>query len=162
MGVCGSKPKACVKVGSGMGFSKRRRRKHNRGRRVKKAHSSRNVNRVEPSNLNHISSYTNPAFQVGNGESWYDPGSVIDSDDEFYSVQDDVSQCGSLSNVVTPRFANNGMLEPQPNPNDAKNSGKDEETSGALHIFGFNSLLPCLACDDRRITAVGASSMRKR
>lgn len=60
MGVCGSKPKGCVGMKGKLNLQKKRRKQ----RRVKKAHSSINRTRVEPSNSNKKDvSFTNPAFQ---------------------------------------------------------------------------------------------------
>ncbi|KAL0343932.1 UNVERIFIED_CONTAM: hypothetical protein Sangu_1280600 [Sesamum angustifolium] len=172
MGVCGSKPKGCVGMKDKLKLQKKRRK---RSRRVKKAHSSNNRNRVEPSNQKDVS-YTNPAFQ-GHSESWFDPDAVIDSDgeDEFYSVQDDVSQAGSLSNVVTPRFSNqvaygNGT-DSQLSSDDPQCQDENAERNemGALHSCGFisNAFLPCLACDEsldgkRKSQSLGGPSTRKR
>ncbi|KAL2240463.1 UNVERIFIED_CONTAM: hypothetical protein Sindi_0687500 [Sesamum indicum] len=172
MGVCGSKPKGCVGMKGKLKLQKKHRK---RTRRVKKAHSSNNKNRVEPSNQKDLS-YTNPAFQ-GHSESWFDPDAVIDSDgeDEFYSVQDDVSQAGSLSNVVTPRFSNQVVYG---NGTDSQLSSDDPQCqdenaerneTGALHSCGFisNAFLPCLACDEsldgkRKLQSLGGPSTRKR
>ncbi|KAL0450604.1 UNVERIFIED_CONTAM: hypothetical protein Slati_1616800 [Sesamum latifolium] len=157
------------------GKLKLQKKRKKRTRRVKKAHSSNNRNRVEPSNQKDLS-YTNPAFQ-GHSESWFDPDAVIDSDgeDEFYSVQDDVSQAGSLSNVVTPRFSNQVVYG---NGTDSQLSSDDPQCqdenaerneTGALHSCGFisNTFLPCLACDEsldgkRKSQSLGGPSTRKR
>ncbi|KAL8521559.1 hypothetical protein ACS0TY_011906 [Phlomoides rotata] len=128
------------------------------------------MNRVEPSNETDLS-YTNPAFQ-GSRRNFFDTDVVIDSDgeDEFYSVQDDVSQVGSLSNVVTPRFSNQVM----PNGIDFQLSFDDEENArkneaGSLHSCAFisNALLPCLACDEtldgkKKLSSVGGPSIKKK
>ncbi|KAL8533277.1 hypothetical protein ACS0TY_009607 [Phlomoides rotata] len=128
------------------------------------------MNRVEPSNEKDLS-YTNPAFQ-GSRRNFFDTDVVIDSDgeDEFYSVQDDVSQVGSLSNVVTPRFSNQVM----PNGIDFQLSFDDEENArkneaGSLHSCAFisNALLPCLACDEtldgkKKLSSVGGPSIKKK
>ncbi|KAL0377497.1 UNVERIFIED_CONTAM: hypothetical protein Sradi_3055200 [Sesamum radiatum] len=172
MGVCGSKPKGCVGMKGKLKLQKKRKK---RTRRVIKAHSSNNRNRVEPSNQKDLS-YNNPAFQ-GHSESWFDPDAVIDSDgeDEFYSVQDDVSQAGSLSNVVTPRFSNqvvygNGT-DSQLSSDDPQCQDENAERNepGALHSCGFisNAFLPCLACDEsldgkRKSQSLGGPSTRKR
>ncbi|KAL8532083.1 hypothetical protein ACS0TY_008626 [Phlomoides rotata] len=128
------------------------------------------MNRVEPSNEKDLS-YTNPAFQGGSRRNFFDTDVVIDSDgeDEFYNVQDDVSQVGSLSNVVTPRFSNQVM----PNGIDFQLSFDDEENArkneaGSLHSCAFisNALLPCLACDEtldgkKKLSSVGGPSIKK-
>ncbi|KAL3833195.1 hypothetical protein ACJIZ3_007931 [Penstemon smallii] len=184
MGACGSKPKGCIGMRGKLKLQKKR--KKHRTRRVKKTLSSTNTSRVEPSNQADLS-FNNPAFQ-GSSESWFDPDAVIDSEDEFYSVQDDVSQAGSISNVVTPRFSNlvsccNGS-EHQMNSDDPQNEVKspalslaqclDEtsrrEESGTLHSCGFlsNAFLPCLACDEsldgkKKTPSIGGGpSTRKR
>ncbi|KAL2523469.1 hypothetical protein Fot_27392 [Forsythia ovata] len=163
MGACVSKPKGCVGV-------KNKLKKPIR-RRGKKSHNlSYKLNRVEPSKNPSDLSYNNPSFQ-GNGEPWFDLDSVIDSDgeDEFYSVQDDVSQAGSISTGVTPRFSNlahcNGtefqLISDEP-PNEVRDSANLEKASvqcrdesagndddmGISHNCGLlsNTLLPCLAC----------------
>ncbi|KAL3629295.1 hypothetical protein CASFOL_026517 [Castilleja foliolosa] len=191
MGVCGSKPKGCVVGMKGKMKLPKKRRKQGR-RRMKKAHSSINKNRVEPSDPKDLS-FTNPAFQ-GNSESWFDTDGVIDSDgeDDFYSIQDDGSQAGSLSNLITPRFANqvsfdNSGIDYQPtfedHQNEVKNQALLEKSSsryedenvrmnevGPFHNCGFlsNALRPCLTCDEcldvkRKSQILGGSmSMRKR
>ncbi|XP_051141329.1 uncharacterized protein LOC127258510 [Andrographis paniculata] len=184
MGVCVSKPKACV----GMKGKLKRKRNRQRTRRIKKAHSANNRNRVEPSSQRDIS-FSNPAFQ-GNSDSWYDPDIEIDSDgeDEFYSVQDDVSQAGSLSNVVTPRFSNNvvgggnstdSQLSSDDPQNEVKNSVSFDKSSvqcdgensntAALHSCGCisNTCLPCLACDEdsdgkKKPPTVGGAIIKKK
>lgn len=156
--MCGSKPKGCVGMKGKLNLQKKRRRQTTS--RVKKAHSANNRNRVEPSNQKKDVSISNPAFQ-GSSEAWFDPDALIESDgeDEFYSVQDDVSQAGSLSNVVTPRFSNqviHGNGDSQLNSDDPQNVVKnpaqreDENEAGALHSCGFisNTFLPCIACDE--------------
>ncbi|KAL8466828.1 hypothetical protein ACS0TY_035770 [Phlomoides rotata] len=129
------------------------------------------MNRVELSNEKDLS-YTNPAFQGGSRRNFFDTDVVIDSDgeDEFYNVQDDVSQVGSLSNVVTPRFSNQVM----PNGIDFQLSFDDEENArkneaGSLHSCAFisNALLPCLACDEtldgkKKLSSVGGPSIKKK
>lgn len=71
----------------------------------------------------------------------------------------DVSQAGSLSNVVTPRFSNqviHGNGDSQLSSDDPQNVVKnpaqreDENEAGALHSCGFisNTFLPCIACDE--------------
>ncbi|KAK6155134.1 hypothetical protein DH2020_009382 [Rehmannia glutinosa] len=166
MGVCGSKPKGCVGMKDKLKLQKKRRRQ--RTRRTKKTHSSNNKNRVEPSDPKDLS-FSNPAYQ----------GSIAD-----------VSQAGSLSNVVTPRFSNqvthgNGT-DSQLNFDDPQNEVKnpasldksssqyeDENArmndSGMLHNCGFisNAFLPCLACDEsldvkRKSPSLGGPSSRKR
>lgn len=105
MGSCASTPKGCVGVGSGLNLRRKHRR---RKRRSAKAQSFCNkLSKVEPSNSTDVS-YRNPAFQ-GSSEAWYDPDTVTDSDcdEDFYSVQDDISQLGSGSTVVTPRSSDN-------------------------------------------------------
>ncbi|KAL3525981.1 hypothetical protein ACH5RR_014353 [Cinchona calisaya] len=101
MGACGSKPSGCVGVGK-------------TGRRIRRTTNtqsfSHKLNKVEPSHSTDLS-YRNPTFQ-GNSEAWFDPETAIndsEGDDDFYSVQDDMSQIGSgsLSNVVTPRYSDN-------------------------------------------------------
>lgn len=186
MGLCVSKPKACV----GMKGKLKKKRNRHRTRRSKKAHSANNRNRVEPSSQRDIS-FSNPAFQ-GNSDSWHDPGIEIESDgeDEFYSVQDDISQAGSLSNVVTPRFSNHvgggGSMDSQLSFDDAQNEVRnsvsfdkssvqcDGESSrrhetGALHSCGCiaNTCIPCLACDEesnakRKAPVVGGIIMKKK
>ncbi|GFP79292.1 protein enhanced disease resistance 2 [Phtheirospermum japonicum] len=172
MGVCGSKPKGCVGVKGKMKLPKKRRKQGKR--RMKKAHSSINKNRVEPSDPKDLS-FTNPAFQ-GNSESWFDTDGVIESDgeDDFYSIQDDISQAGSLSNLVTPRFANqvssdNNGIDFQPTFDDHQNENVRTNETGPFHNCGFrsNALRPCLACDEcldvkRKSHILGGSSMRKR
>ncbi|GER35792.1 hypothetical protein STAS_12086 [Striga asiatica] len=160
MGVCGSKPKGCVGMKGKLNLQKTRR-KH-RTRRIKKAHSSVSKNRVEPSDPKDRS-FNNPAYQ-GNSDSWFDTDGVIESDgdDEFYSIQDDISQAGSLSNIVTPRFANQvpcaNNIDSQPICDDpqteVKNSALLDKSSaqveGETINCGFisNALLPCIACDE--------------
>ncbi|KAK4367478.1 hypothetical protein RND71_011270 [Anisodus tanguticus] len=105
MGACASKPKGCVKI-SGRKFVNRKKRKVNRRRNVSKTHSaSQNLSKIEPSS-SADRSFSNPASQ-GNGESWFDLEMVIESDceDDYHSVQDVFSQCGSFSNGVSPSFS---------------------------------------------------------
>ncbi|EYU34126.1 hypothetical protein ABFS82_08G018500 [Erythranthe guttata] len=153
MGVCGSKPKGCVGMKNKLNLQKKRRRR----RRIKGGphHPSINRNRVEPSDPKDLA-FTNPSFQ-GSSEAWFDPDAMIDSDgddDEFYSVQDDVSQAGSLSNVVTPRFSNQvaygNNTDSQVSCGDSQNEEQSRNESGSLHSCGFisNTFLPCLACDE--------------
>ncbi|KAH6791111.1 hypothetical protein C2S51_006117 [Perilla frutescens var. frutescens] len=183
MGVCGSKPKGCVGMKGKLNLQKKRR--NQKTTRVKKAHSANNRHRVEPSKQKDVSYNSNPAFQ-GSSEAWFDPDALIDSDgeDEFYSVQDDVSQAGSLSNVVTPRFSNQ-VIDSQLNSDDPQNVVRDSDEcedgseTGSLHSCGFisNALLPCLACDEsldgkkkldesldvkKKLSSVGGPSTKKK
>ncbi|KAL3526475.1 hypothetical protein ACH5RR_011131 [Cinchona calisaya] len=100
MGACGSKARGCVRSGRLNLGKKGRIRRPRRRRRTKNQSFS---HKIEPS-------HPNPIFQ-GNAETWFDPATAIDSDgdDDFYSVQDDMSQIGggSLSTVVTPRYSDN-------------------------------------------------------
>lgn len=110
MGVCGSKPSGCVGVGSGRLNLGKKGRIQRRRRRTKQTQSfSHKLNKVEPSHSSDHS-YRNPTYQ-GNSDAWFDPETAIDSesDDDFYSVQDDMSQIGSgsFSNVATPRYSDN-------------------------------------------------------
>ncbi|CAA0820223.1 Protein of unknown function (DUF1336 [Striga hermonthica] len=180
MGVCGSKPKGCVGMKGKLNLQRKRRNKH-RTRRIKKAHSSVSKNRVEPSDPKDRS-FNNPAYQ-GNSDSWFDTDGVIESDgdDEFYSIQDDISQAGSLSNIITPRFANqvpcNNNIDPQPICDDPQTEVKNPalldkssaQVEGETNNCGFisNALLPCIACDEslegkRKSALSGGSSSRKR
>ncbi|KAG8384749.1 hypothetical protein BUALT_Bualt04G0150800 [Buddleja alternifolia] len=174
MGVCGSKPEGCVGMNGKLKLQKKRKKQ--RTRRLKKSHPSAHKNRVEPSNQSDLP-FSNPAFQ-GNSESWFDPDVMIESDgdDEFYSIQDDISQAGSMSNVVTPRFSNQVM---QSNNTDFQLSSDDPQNEvdenglrdemGTLHNCGFlsNALLPCLVCDEsldgkRKSPSQGGLSTKKR
>ncbi|KAK1374337.1 Protein ENHANCED DISEASE RESISTANCE like [Heracleum sosnowskyi] len=98
MGSCGSKPTGC-----GMGI----RRKNNPTRKrlvVRKTSAlSHKLSQVD-SSVSVDRSFCNPSYQV-NSESWFDPVLVVESDedDDFYSIQDDISLNGSGSTVVTPR-----------------------------------------------------------
>ncbi|CAI9752673.1 unnamed protein product [Fraxinus pennsylvanica] len=179
MGACVSKPKGCV----GM---KNKLKKPIR-RRGKKSHNK--LNRVEPSKNSADLAYNNPSFQ-GNGEPWFDLDSVLDSEDEFYSVQDDVSQAGSISTGVTPRFSNTAYCnttefqpisdEPQNEVRDSahlekasvqcrdESAGNDDDT-GISHNCGLlsNTLLPCLACAEsldqkRKLQSPRSPSSRKK
>ncbi|KAA8548033.1 hypothetical protein F0562_004706 [Nyssa sinensis] len=106
MGVCGSKQGG--RHGGRSAFGK----KHPERRRVAKRQSlSHRLHKAD--SLGPVDrSYSNPAFQ-GNGESWFDPTMVIESDgdDDFYSVQDDVlSQHGSentepIPTILSPRYS---------------------------------------------------------
>ncbi|KAL6518881.1 hypothetical protein OROHE_017634 [Orobanche hederae] len=225
MGSCGSKPTGCVGMKGKLKLQRNGR--NQRTRRIKKAHSSFNKKRVEPSDPDELS-HINPAFQAhwgmmitvsvysdstrisvkklimspefhihyfdgGNSESWFDTDGVIDSDceDDFYSVQDDVSQAGSLSHLVTPRFSNqvpsgNSGSDSQRTLDDPQNEVKDpalldklsaqcEDGNAGMSGTGSsrncglisNALLPCLACDEcldgkRKPAIVGSSSTRRR
>ncbi|KAI7754856.1 hypothetical protein M8C21_000130 [Ambrosia artemisiifolia] len=180
MGVCGSKPKGCVCVGlrhkkqeedgqltpqiNGKTHGRRRRRRMGRKSKPEAAvnrYSSRN--RIDPSATATAASnsmdrsYCNPTFQ-GNSNTWYDTPVATDSDDEdFYSTQDDmVSQNGSISASVTPRFADhvNGATFSTSNrsmkPNEVPTSSIDgaSTTYDESHNFGIlqNNCLPCLNC----------------
>ncbi|XP_073018961.1 uncharacterized protein [Primulina eburnea] len=190
MGICGSKPKGCVGVKSRLDLQRKRRMQRARRKKTTHCPSNKQINRVEPSNQTDLS-YSNPVFQ-GNADSWYDPDSAIDSDceDEFYSIQDDVSQAGSISTGVTPRFSNyvtqNSGSDSQLNYDDSQNEAKDpsglekspvpcdDKTADAdqnspLHSCGFlsNTLLPCIACDEsfdgkRKLPNPGGPSTRKK
>ncbi|KAI3768657.1 hypothetical protein L2E82_19487 [Cichorium intybus] len=85
-------------------------------------------------------SFRNPTFQ----ESWYDTANGIDSegDEDFYSTQDDIlSQNGSISASVTPRFSDqvNGS---------STFSTVDGVYENGSHNIGIlqNNCLPCLTC----------------
>ncbi|KAL6551524.1 hypothetical protein OROGR_007678 [Orobanche gracilis] len=191
MGLCGSKPTGCVGLGMKGKLKLQRKGRNQRTRRIKKAHSSFNKKRVEPSDPDELS-HINPAFQ-GNSESWFDTDGVIDSDceDEFHSVQDDVSQVGSLSYLVTPRFSNqiptgNSSSDSQMTFDDPQNEVKNPALldklsaqceDGNVGMSGTgsslncglisNASLPCLACDEcldgkRKPAIVGSSSTRRR
>ncbi|KAL0285506.1 UNVERIFIED_CONTAM: hypothetical protein Sangu_2776200 [Sesamum angustifolium] len=143
MGACGSKPRGCVGVSSKLNLKKKRKKKQ-KTRTLKNANSLSNKhnNRVEPSDQVDVS-YNNPAFQ-------------------------DVSQAGSISAAVTPKFAMhcNGTMDFQLYSDDPQNEVKDssvlekyyhqcaadpvEDETGFSHSCGFlsNALLPCVACDD--------------
>ncbi|KAK2966960.1 hypothetical protein RJ640_002145 [Escallonia rubra] len=136
MGASGSKSRGCL--GGRLGFAGKKKQQENSRRRrrvairTKKTHlssSSKKLHKVDSSVVPGDRSYSNPTFQ-GNGESWFDPDMVIESDceDDFYSVQDDVlSQNGSISTGVTPRFSDhirNGSVQsfftsdPRPKPSE--------------------------------------------
>lgn len=103
MGASGSTPRGCAGFGCLNLRKPRRRRRVARGRSL----SNNKLSKVEPSGSAN-SSYCNPTFQ-GNNESWFDPETGVgsDGDDDFYSVQDVLSQSGggSMSTAVSPRFA---------------------------------------------------------
>ncbi|KAI5665591.1 hypothetical protein M9H77_15444 [Catharanthus roseus] len=140
MGSCASTPKGCVRVGSGLNLRKKHRRR--RRRRTAKTQSfSNKLSKIEPSHPTEVS-YRNPTFQ-GNSEAWYDPDTVIDSDcdDDFYSVQDDLSQLGSGSTVVTPRFCDNKYFNAiVPNDPLAKSSELSVRNLEANNSKGSSSL----------------------
>ncbi|KAL6552990.1 hypothetical protein OROGR_006832 [Orobanche gracilis] len=184
MGLCGSRPTGCVGMKGKLKLQRKGR--NQRTRRIKKAHSSFNNKRVEPSDPDELS-YINPAFQ-GNSESWFDTHGVIDSDceDDFYSVHDDASQAGSLSYLVTPRFSNqvpsgNSSSDSQRTFDDPQNEVKNpvlldklsaqcEERNAGISGTGSSrnyGLISCLACDEcldgkRKSEIVGSSSRRRR
>ncbi|CAK9170017.1 unnamed protein product [Ilex paraguariensis] len=119
MGACGSKPRGCV------GGRSKSRKRSRIVRRERKIHvRSRKLNKVNSSASNDRS-YCNPTFQ-GNVESWFDPATLIesDSDDDFYSIRDDISEngsvSGSLSTIVSPRHSDhitcNGSVPSLPKP----------------------------------------------
>ncbi|KAJ0754462.1 putative protein ENHANCED DISEASE RESISTANCE 2 [Helianthus annuus] len=176
MGVCGSKPKGCVCVGLGNrrkhedgeitprinATTHGRRRRRRIGRKSKteavNRYSSRNTAAAAAGTHSMDRSYRNPTFQ-GNSDSWYDTPVATDSDDDedFYSTQDDmVSQNGSISASVTPRFADqvNGATfsasNPSMKPNEAPPSSIDGVSTvyDESHHFGIlqNNCLPCLNC----------------
>ncbi|KZV17226.1 hypothetical protein F511_20757 [Dorcoceras hygrometricum] len=185
MGICGSKPKGCVRVRSKLELQRKQRMQRARRKKATHCPSNKQNNRVEPSSQTDLS-YCNPAFQ----DSWFDPDSVIDSDceDEFFSVPDDASQAGSISTGVTPRFSNhvaqNSGSDSHLNHDDyeAKDASgceissvpcvdetADADQSGNLHSCGFlsNTFLPCLACDEsldgkRKTPHPGGPSTRKK
>ncbi|KAK9067250.1 hypothetical protein SSX86_014576 [Deinandra increscens subsp. villosa] len=182
MGACGSKAQGCV--GGRLGHKKHgdapdgeaaprikarthgRKRRRRIGRKSKaeaiNRYSSRNS--IDPSSVaapaasvSMDRSYRNPTFQ-GNSDSWYDTPSGIDSDgdEDFYSTQDDmVSQNGSVSASVTPRFSDpvNGATfstsNPSMKPIEAQSSidGTSTVYDGSNN-FGIlqNNCLPCLNC----------------
>ncbi|XP_076897751.1 uncharacterized protein LOC143551130 [Bidens hawaiensis] len=91
----------------------------------------------------------------GNSDSWYDSPVAIDSDDDeddFYSTQDDmVSQNGSISASVTPRFADNvnGATATFSGSNSLVKQNEDASTVyNEPNNFGIlqNNCLPCLNC----------------
>ncbi|XP_022884051.1 uncharacterized protein LOC111400849 isoform X2 [Olea europaea var. sylvestris] len=136
--------------------------------------------------------FINSHVYTGNGEPWFDLDSVLDSDgeEEFYSVQDDVSQAGSISTGVTPRFSNiayfNGTEfqlisdEPQNEARDSAHlekasvqcrdeSAGNEDDTGISHNCGLlsNTLLPCLACAEsldqkRKLQSPRSPGLRKK
>ncbi|XP_024978517.1 uncharacterized protein LOC112515814 [Cynara cardunculus var. scolymus] len=181
MGVCGSKAKGCV--GVGLGHKKRgdvadgettpklqarthgRRRRRRLGRKSKTDATNRfsSRNKVDPSAVTSNSmdrrSYRNPTFQ-GNSESWYDTTIGIDSDgdEDFYSTQDDIiSQNGSISASVTPRFsdhvnnatfsASDSLIKPSEVPPSSIDGASVVYDNGSQN-FGIlqNNCLPCLNC----------------
>ncbi|XVF02320.1 hypothetical protein REPUB_Repub04eG0165500 [Reevesia pubescens] len=92
MGSCVSRPEGCV------GPKLRSSKKKNRKRR--KTFKKRASSRLSEPPSDHNSSFTNPAFQ-GSEELWFDPVAVFDSDcdEEFESVQEDVSSLNGLEGV---------------------------------------------------------------
>lgn len=102
----------------------------------------------------------------------------------------DVSQAGSISAVVTPRFSNlvvcSNTIDSQLNSDDPQNEVKSpafqekslaqcmEETTakdetGTQHSCGFisNAFLPCIACDEssdgrRKMLSLGGFGSKKR
>lgn len=183
MGVCGSKPKGCV----GVGFRPGKKQRKNRPKRVRKARSSsrnnvKQLNKVD-SSASIDRSYCNPTFQ-GNADAWFDSATMIDSDcdDDFYSIQDDVSHTGSVSTsvstVATPRFTDN-LNGPSFRSSDPQNEVEEESSTGCVNEsakmdetgasnFGIlqNNCLPCLACttssDVKRSPSSSPPNVRKK
>ncbi|KAI3726070.1 hypothetical protein L1987_65867 [Smallanthus sonchifolius] len=178
MGVCGSKAKGCVPVG--LGHKKHedapdgeitpqikarthgRKRRRRIGRKSKTEGNNRysSRNKFDPSAAAAAasSSLDRSTFQ-GNSDSWYDTATGIDSDgdEDFYSTQDDmVSQSGSISASVTPRFSDNvngatfSTSNPSMKPNEAPPSSIDGTSTvyNESQNFGIlqNNCLPCLNC----------------
>lgn len=132
MGACGSKPSKCV-VG-GLNLRRKGRRIGRPRRRTKPQSFPNKLSKVEPSHSTDLS-YRNPTYQ-GNSDAWFDPDTVVDSDgdDDFYSVQDDLSQfgSGSLSDVVTPRHSDNRHFNvAYPSDPEVKSSGPSSSNLGA-------------------------------
>ncbi|KAI8533811.1 hypothetical protein RHMOL_Rhmol10G0038300 [Rhododendron molle] len=143
MGVCGSKPMACVCPGKKPGRRRRRRRE-----RKSKIHSSlykrNDVVVVDPSTLVDRA-YANPTFRVASKENSDAANAATaiesDCDDDFHSVQDafaDVyhrsSDVDSTSDIVSPRSSRHinydvtrkSLSRQQPNLNGE--SGGDTES----------------------------------
>ncbi|KAG5527379.1 hypothetical protein RHGRI_028308 [Rhododendron griersonianum] len=143
MGVCGSKPMACVCPGKKPGRRRRRRRE-----RKSKIHSSlykrNDVVVVDPSTLVDRA-YANPTFRVASKENSDAANAATaiesDCDDDFHSVQDaftDVyhrsSDVDSTSDIVSPRSSRHinyditrkSLSSQQPNLNGE--SGGDTES----------------------------------
>nr|GEV47425.1 hypothetical protein [Tanacetum cinerariifolium] len=180
MGVCGSKAKGCVPVGlhrdknkndhdhettsqiNGITNGRRKRRRRRIGRKSKNDVANKYSGSAAAVTNNSMDrrSYRNPAFQ-GNSESWFDTPEGIDSDgdEDYYSTQDDnISQNGSISSSVTPRFSdhvNGAALSSASNslrrPSEVKASSIDGASTvydDGSHNLGVlqNNCLPCLTC----------------
>ncbi|XP_071914818.1 uncharacterized protein [Coffea arabica] len=135
MGACGSKPCKCL-VG-GLNLRRKGRRIGRPRRRTKTQSLSNKLSKVEPSHSTDLP-HRNPTYQ-GKSEAWFEPDTVIDSDgdDDFYSVQDDMSQIesGSLSDVVTPRYSDNRHFnvaypsDPEVKPSGTSSSNLEANTA---------------------------------
>nr|XP_043615510.1 uncharacterized protein LOC122587412 [Erigeron canadensis] len=131
---------------------------------VNKYAGNRN-NKVDPAAISSNSldrrSYRNPTFLHGNSDTWYDTpdGTDSDGDEDFYSTQDDIiSQNGSVSSSVTPRFsdhvngapfysASNSLIKPSEAPPSSVD-GTSTVYGNGTHSLGVlqNNCLPCLTC----------------
>ncbi|CAI9283247.1 unnamed protein product [Lactuca saligna] len=178
MGLCGSKAKGCVGVGhkehgdvpdgelapkiNARTHGRKRRRRIGRKSKTDAANKYSSRNKIDPSagasNSMDRRSFRNPTFQ----ECWYDTANGIDSDgdEDFYSTQDDImSQNGSISASVTPRFSDQvqqgsstfSTSDSLTKPNEASQSSIDGASTlyaNGSHNIGIlqNNCLPCLNC----------------
>ncbi|KAK2636313.1 hypothetical protein Ddye_031105 [Dipteronia dyeriana] len=103
MGACVSTPQGCV--GGRLRSSKKKNRKRRKSfkTRVSSRSSDRSQDKVDRSApLDRHSSFNNPTFQGGStDEAWYDSVGIFDSDcdEDFHSVQDDVSSISGCDGV---------------------------------------------------------------
>ncbi|XP_071731087.1 uncharacterized protein [Rutidosis leptorrhynchoides] len=181
MGVCVSKAKECVPIGyhnhkqhnlppdynngdeitPKINSKTHHRNGRKRRKRIRKSDPNRysSRNRIDPSGIASSTSidrrsYRNTAFQ-GTSDSWYDSrvGLDSDSDEDFYSTQDDnLSQTSSISATVAPRFSDhvNGATFSTTNslskPGDAPPSSIDGVSTVYDGGILQNNCLPCLTC----------------
>ncbi|KAK4841506.1 hypothetical protein QYF36_011121 [Acer negundo] len=102
MGACVSTPQGCV--GGRLRSSKRKNCKRRKSfkTRVSSRLSDRSQDKVDRSApLDRHSSFNNPTFQGSTDEAWYDSVGIFDSDcdEDFQSVQDDVSSISGCDGV---------------------------------------------------------------
>lgn len=185
MGVCGSKEQGCVRVGLGSRKKKHGdradgeatprvhgRRRRRLGRKKTNAGTNRYSSRskVDPSAdvCNSIDrSYRNPIFH-GSTE-WFDTATAIESDgdEDFYSTQDDIlSQSGSVSASVTPRFSDH-VTGSSFSTSDSLAKPSEVPTDNGSQFFGIqNNCLPCLTCttstDIKSKSSCSSPSAKKR
>ncbi|KAF4400639.1 hypothetical protein G4B88_023047 [Cannabis sativa] len=119
MGACVSTPHGCVggRLRSSKKANGRRRRRRGLKGRVSSRLSEASSDRADRSaQLDSISTFTNPTFQVSAGsidEAWFDSIPVFDSDcdEDYQSVQDDVLSLNEYEGVSVSGNSGNSVTE---------------------------------------------------